>query len=309
MAATCEHVMRTARIATFALPIRSAWNRCSSTWWSFPAVGYRRWRSPGTRDRERGRSTLVSPVSRRVHCAGRRAALDRQAAELELHVRRVPFNECRDGLRRRQRFVYHDLRRDQRRLRRLPWSRLDAYPRGECRHGNGSAWIRRRSRRSRQRNLGNGRTTGIAALSEPRAAPQQQPEACGRCHSRRGIIAPEYEYGEPLAHTHLPALLDETLYYADGQIRDEVYVYGSFLQSAMYRAGVTCSDCHNPHSSELVTGANPNDVCTQCHLPTQFSAAEQRPHGRAGCVHCHMAPSTYMVVDGRRDHGLRSVLT
>ena len=73
--------------------------------------------------------------------------------------------------------------------------------------------------------------TGIAERSELRTQPQQQPEACGRCHSRRGIIAPDYEYGEPLAHTHMPALLDENLYFADGQILDEVYVYGSFLQS------------------------------------------------------------------------------
>ena len=149
--------------------------------------------------------------------------------------------------------------------------------------------------------------TGIAARSEPRTEPQQQPEACGRCHARRGIIAPDYEYGEPLAHTHLPALLDEGLYFADGQILDEVYVYGSFLQSRMYAAGVTCTDCHNPHSAKLVTGDNPNDVCAQCHLPTKFNIAEHAGHvpEQAGCVDCHMASRTYMVVDDRRDHSFR----
>ncbi len=149
--------------------------------------------------------------------------------------------------------------------------------------------------------------TGIAARSEVRMQPQQQPEACGRCHSRRGIIAAEYEYGEPLAHTHMPALLEETLYFPDGQILDEVYVYGSFLQSKMYRAGVSCSDCHNPHSAELVTGADPNAVCAQCHLPTRFAAAEHTGHApeQAGCVDCHMASRNYMVVDGRRDHSFR----
>ena len=44
--------------------------------------------------------------------------------------------------------------------------------------------------------------------------------------------------------TLLPALLEEGLYHADGQILDEVYVYGSYLQSKMYAAGVGCSDCH-----------------------------------------------------------------
>lgn len=149
--------------------------------------------------------------------------------------------------------------------------------------------------------------SGIAARSPARTEPQQQPEACGRCHSRRGIIAPDYEYGEPLAHTHLPALLDDSLYFSDGQILDEVYVYGSFLQSRMYRAGVTCTDCHNPHTAELHTGAEPNDVCAQCHLPTRFQTAEHSGHDaeQAGCVDCHMTSRTYMVVDDRRDHSFR----
>ena len=149
--------------------------------------------------------------------------------------------------------------------------------------------------------------TGIAVRSKDRRAPQVQPEGCGRCHARRGIIAGHYEYGRPLADTHRPALLDEMLYQADGQILDEVYVYGSFLQSRMYRAGVTCSDCHNPHSAELHAGANPNDTCSSCHLPSRFASATHTGHeaGQAACVDCHMPSRTYMVVDDRRDHSFR----
>ena len=149
--------------------------------------------------------------------------------------------------------------------------------------------------------------TGIAERSELRMHAQQQPEACGRCHSRRGIIASDYDYGAPLLHTHLPALLEEPLYFADGQILDEVFVYASFLQSRMYQAGVTCTDCHNPHTAELVTGSNPNDVCGQCHLSTKFAVADHAGHlpDQAGCVDCHMADRTYMVVDDRRDHSFR----
>lgn len=55
----------------------------------------------------------------------------------------------------------------------------------------------------------------------------------------------DYEYGKPLADTHSLALLDEHLYFSDGQIKDEVYVYGSFIQSRMYKAGVTCSNYHS----------------------------------------------------------------
>jgi len=149
--------------------------------------------------------------------------------------------------------------------------------------------------------------TGIAERSRAATAALQQPESCGRCHSRRGVIAAEYEYGKPLSHTHMPAYLNEDLYFADGQIKDEVYVYGSFVQSRMYRAGVTCSDCHNPHSGELHTGSEPSDACAQCHLPSKFATVEHSKHDSsdAACVDCHMTSRTYMGVDDRRDHSFR----
>ncbi|MCG8371625.1 MAG: tetratricopeptide repeat protein [Proteobacteria bacterium] len=148
--------------------------------------------------------------------------------------------------------------------------------------------------------------TGIASRSVA-PGPLQQPEACGRCHARRGVADPVYRYGRPLSDTHSIALLDEPLYHTDGQILDEVYVYGSFLQSRMYAAGVTCSDCHDPHSAGLRTGAEPNAVCATCHLPAQFAAREHSGHelADAGCVDCHMAARTYMGVDARRDHSFR----
>jgi tetratricopeptide (TPR) repeat protein len=144
--------------------------------------------------------------------------------------------------------------------------------------------------------------TGIAQRSEP-AATRQQPESCGRCHSRRGVITDPYEYGKPLLDTHRLAMLDENLYHADGRILDEVYVYGSFVQSKMYRAGVTCSDCHNSHSGDLRTGPDPNDACAQCHLPTKFANTGHAPS--TDCVSCHMQDEVYMGVDARRDHSFR----
>jgi tetratricopeptide (TPR) repeat protein len=150
-------------------------------------------------------------------------------------------------------------------------------------------------------------TTGIAERSEIAMGPPQQAESCGRCHARRGIITSEYEYGKPLADTHMPSLLDQSMYFADGQIQDEVYVYGSFLQSRMYLSGVTCSDCHNPHSLKLKTGDEPSAVCTQCHLPSKFATSEHSRHATedAVCVDCHMPARVYMGVDGRRDHSFR----
>lgn len=149
--------------------------------------------------------------------------------------------------------------------------------------------------------------TGIAARSAAAMRPATQPEACGRCHSRRAPMSADYEYGMPLLDTHLPALLDDNLYFADGQIHDEVYVYGSFLQSRMYQAGVSCSDCHDPHSTALKVPGEPSNVCATCHLPTTFATEDHQHHpaGTVACVDCHMASRDYMVVDPRRDHSFR----
>ena len=132
-------------------------------------------------------------------------------------------------------------------------------------------------------------------------------ETCARCHSRRGLIWEEYEFGQPLLDTHRLALLEEGLYHADGQIEEEVYVHGSFLQSKMFQKGVTCSDCHDPHSLEMHF---PGDsVCVRCHSRTKFATQEHHFHKPdtkgAFCVDCHMPPKNYMVVDPRHDHSLR----
>jgi predicted CXXCH cytochrome family protein len=75
----------------------------------------------------------------------------------------------------------------------------------------------------------------------------------------------------------------------------------------MFRAGVTCSNCHEPHGLKL--RADGNAVCSQCHLPQKFDVAEHHRHqsGGAGaaCTGCHMPTKTYMVVDNRHDHSLR----
>jgi Flp pilus assembly protein TadD len=132
-------------------------------------------------------------------------------------------------------------------------------------------------------------------------------ETCARCHARRGLLTEEYRAGDLLAQTHRPALLEEGLYYADGQMKDEVYNYGSFLQSRMYAAGVTCSDCHDAHDQKVKVGRD--DVCSSCHQPERFAARSHHFHKEKGkgasCVACHMRTETYMVVDARHDHSLR----
>ena len=132
-----------------------------------------------------------------------------------------------------------------------------------------------------------------------------QIDTCARCHARRGTLG-AYRHGRPLSDTHRLSLLGDPLYHSDGQILDEVYVYGSFLQSKMHRAGVVCSNCHDPHSNRL--RAQGNGVCTQCHQPSTYDtrAHHRHPVASAGarCVNCHMPATTYMGVDARRDHAM-----
>ncbi|MBL8898343.1 MAG: hypothetical protein JNM84_11975 [Planctomycetes bacterium] len=147
---------------------------------------------------------------------------------------------------------------------------------------------------------------GIAAWEgEPRGA--EQLDTCARCHARRG---PLVEHSQPEARfldAYRPALLDEGLYHADGQILDEVFEWGSFVQSKMHAQGVQCSDCHDSHSSGLK--APGNAVCAQCHLPAKFDTPKHHGHASgspgSACVACHMPLRTYMGVDGRRDHSFR----
>jgi len=148
--------------------------------------------------------------------------------------------------------------------------------------------------------------TGNARRSTPRAAAREI-EMCARCHGRASRLSDDYVHGKPPQDTHRLALLDDNLYWNDGQMRDEVYNWGSFVQSRMHAAGVTCSDCHDPHSLKLKVPGN--GVCAQCHLPAKYESAKHTHHAEgtpgAACTACHMPTTTYMVVDPRHDHSMR----
>jgi tetratricopeptide (TPR) repeat protein len=132
-------------------------------------------------------------------------------------------------------------------------------------------------------------------------------DTCARCHSRRHTLADNYEHGGPLMGTHLPALLTPPLYYPDGQIKEEDFEYGSFLQSKMFRQGVTCSDCHEPHSLKM--RAPGNQACLQCHSADAYNAETHHHHSPqskgALCAGCHMPTTNFMVVHARHDHSIR----
>jgi len=192
------------------------------------------------------------------------------------------------------------------------WAEIDVAC--EACHGPGAAHVERVEARSKGRKVmpvhGDGLVVDFAG-----GTAQQQVDACGRCHARRRSTSPLYVHGESLFDHYVPTTLDEGLYHADGQILDEVYVYGSFTQSRMYVAGVRCSDCHDPHSAGLRLEGDA--LCMQCHgggeakrfrgMPTGGYDEPAHHHHAPGepgsaCVDCHMPATTYMEIDPRRDH-------
>ena len=148
--------------------------------------------------------------------------------------------------------------------------------------------------------------TGNAQRSVPRQSAREI-EMCARCHGRASRLSDDYVYGKSPLDTHRLAMLDDNLYWHDGQMRDEVYNWGSFAQSEMYAKGVTCSDCHDPHSLKLRKPGNL--VCAQCHQPAKYDTTKHTHHADgtpgAACASCHMPTTTYMVVDPRHDHSMR----
>jgi len=149
--------------------------------------------------------------------------------------------------------------------------------------------------------------TGNAQRNFTPALVRREVETCGLCHARRGEFSEDWVPGRWLSDTHVVSPLTRGLYYADGQMLDEVYNYGSFKQSKMFGAGVTCSDCHEPHGAKL--RAPGDGVCLQCHAADKYAAVTHHHHGAASlplsCASCHMPERTYMVVDRRHDHSFR----
>lgn len=152
---------------------------------------------------------------------------------------------------------------------------------------------------------------------------EAQLNSCAQCHSRR-IELTDFSPETDIHDQFILSPLSADLYEVDGKILEEVFEYGSFIQSNMHQAGVACSDCHNAHSGAL--RAPGNAVCSQCHNPQGQAARPglntQRLQGKdytssehhfhppesvgAQCTSCHMPGRTYMGNDYRHDHSFSS---
>jgi tetratricopeptide (TPR) repeat protein/ssDNA-binding Zn-finger/Zn-ribbon topoisomerase 1 len=134
----------------------------------------------------------------------------------------------------------------------------------------------------------------------------QQTLVCAQCHSRHlQISTKDHVASQSLGDRYVLNLIDAQRYYPDGQVYDENFVYGSFLQSKMNKMGVVCSNCHDSHSAKLILPKE--TVCLQCHQAETYASATHHHHEEssegAQCVNCHMPATTYMEIDVRRDHG------
>jgi tetratricopeptide (TPR) repeat protein len=161
------------------------------------------------------------------------------------------------------------------------------------------------------------RTSGLSA--------REQIELCAPCHSRRMSLGDNPHTNIDFLDDAIPQLLTEGYYFADGQILEEVYVYGSFMQSKMYDRDVRCSDCHDVHSIKRL--ADGNALCRRCHKAAVYDTKNHHFHKTVGeigesiksrngeilfevgsgarCEQCHMPGRTYMGIDYRPDHSLR----
>lgn len=142
----------------------------------------------------------------------------------------------------------------------------------------------------------------VSALS-----PARMLGLCGSCHSRNTDLTEDFKPGDSFYdHYVLETLNGGQRWYPDGQNKDEDYEFEAFLGSKMYQDGVTCLDCHNPHSYKNTLSGN--DLCLRCHdggfpKAPKIVPAEHKHECQSDCIGCHMPVTVYMQRHPRHDHG------
>ncbi len=152
---------------------------------------------------------------------------------------------------------------------------------------------------------------------------EQLLDQCAYCHARRSSLTDNGTTGDSYLNHFIPQTISSDFYHADGQIKEEDYVFGSFTQTRMYKSHVKCSDCHEPHN--LKTKQQGNLLCLQCHNWQDYDTEKHHFHPSTGigsdtvltengfynkgdgtqCVDCHMTGGIFMGSDFRRDHSIR----
>jgi predicted CXXCH cytochrome family protein len=140
-------------------------------------------------------------------------------------------------------------------------------------------------------------------------------DTCIQCHSQGQPLTKQIEgkaYDWPVGYRvglHLQdywKLEDHTLgqttftHFADGTAHKNRMQGNDFVQSVMYRKGVTCSSCHDVHGTENYAQLRKaaDKICLDCHSASSpngphVATMEQHTHHQDGspgsrCVACHM---------------------
>jgi predicted CXXCH cytochrome family protein len=141
-------------------------------------------------------------------------------------------------------------------------------------------------------------------------------DTCIQCHSQGQPLANPIEgnyYDWPVGYNvgwklgdywkledHTLGAPTNFLYYPDGTAHKNRMQGNDFVQSVMYRRGITCFDCHDAHGTENYAQLRkPADqLCLDCHGPSspngpRTATLEEHTHHKDGspgsqCVACHM---------------------
>lgn len=148
---------------------------------------------------------------------------------------------------------------------------------------------------------------------------QRMMQTCAPCHARNEQLTLNFQPGDSYHdHYRITLPVEPGIYYPDGQQRDEDFNWTSVLTSRMGHAGVTCLDCHDPHTTKTILPVANNALCLQCHsapgraqpngviaVPIDPLTHSRHQEGSTGnqCVSCHMPTTTYMQRSPRHDHG------
>lgn len=162
--------------------------------------------------------------------------------------------------------------------------------------------------------------TGCMISTTSKMTARQMHDNCASCHARRDELDDDFRAGDLFDdHFFLILPVQPGIFWPNGMQRDEDYCETGLRLSAMGKAGVTCLDCHDPHTGTLKLPQEDNSLCMRCHgtgekvnniaapviKPDEHSPCPPTSKG-ARCVECHMPESLYMARDPRRDHSFNS---
>ena len=156
----------------------------------------------------------------------------------------------------------------------------------------------------------------MVARADRKLSPEQVHDNCASCHARREELDDTFRAGDRFAdHFRLELPIISGVFWPNAMQRDEAYCETGLRHSRMGAAGVTCLDCHDPHTADLKLPQEDNSLCLRCHADgtavngtpapiVTHAPAGLCPEGSTGarCVECHMPASPYMARDMRRDH-------